>query len=176
MEQNAHSEVVVRELIGWGFDENEYRPSLDAQSQTIAFARSKINARERFATVDPTVTEVPASVTDLMAEQLLRTDLHAEMQDLDWETGIVDIRHLLAFQRRLISDPKHPNSAAPLPNDWPALAALAFGPPVSVAYTTHAINSQEIWLQSTNPTFSYARQQWVRLPLSHSTVEAPFLR
>ena len=151
MEQNTHDEVVIRELIGWGFDENEHRPSLEAQSDAIDFARSKIGSRKHFTTVDPIVKETPASVTDLMAEQLLRPELHTEMQGLNWRTGIVDLRHLLAFQRRLIFDPEHPHPVVPAPNAWPALTALAFGPPISPTYTTVTVSPQEIWLQTTNP-------------------------
>jgi hypothetical protein len=73
------------------------------------------------------------------------------MDGLDWTTGIVDLRRLLAFQRRLIFDDRFAGLKGPAPDDWLALVALAFGPPVPVAYRMLSSNQSELLLQSENP-------------------------
>jgi hypothetical protein len=73
------------------------------------------------------------------------------MHGLDWSAGVVDLRCLLAFQRRLIFDEHFPQPEAPAPDDWRALVALAFGPPIPISYRTVASSASEILLHLENP-------------------------
>jgi hypothetical protein len=79
----------------------------------------------------------------------------AEMQGLEWSVGVVDLRCLLAFQRRLIFDMHFPQPEVPAAEDWPSLIALAFGPPIPIAYTTVVSSASEIQYQSENPNFQF---------------------
>jgi hypothetical protein len=145
------TDVSVRELIGWDLDENEFRPASAIQSGRIESARAIVASRPRFQTTNPAAAETPSSVAALLKEQLLREDLHREMDGLNWSLGVVDLRHLLAFQRRLIFDSEYPQPDAPASEAWPALTALAFGPPVSTAFTTLSSTSAKLVFQSANP-------------------------
>ncbi len=143
--------VSVRELIGWDLDENEFRPASAVQSGRIEAARAIITSRPCFQLANPVGDDTPVSVAALLKDQLLREDLHRELEGLDWSLGVVDFRHLLAFQRRLIFDPEYPQPAAPASAAWPALTALAFGPPVSTAFTMLSSTSAKLVVQSANP-------------------------
>ncbi len=145
------TEVSVRELIGWDLDENEFRPASALQSGRIESARALVASRPCFQTTSPFAAETPAPVAALLKEQLLREDLHREMVGLDWSLGVVDLRHLLAFQRRLIFDSEYPQPDAPASDAWPALTALAFGPRISTAFTTLSSTSANLVFQSANP-------------------------
>ncbi len=94
---------------------------------------------------------MPALVTSLFEEQALRHELQREMDGLDWSLGVVDLRNLLAFQRRLLSDPEYPQACVPEPHDWAALFHVSFGTPQSTAFTTIVSTPTELVLQSANP-------------------------
>jgi hypothetical protein len=147
----ASEQVRVRELVAWGLDENGFRPRIEALPTLIDSACLKVSGGEAFVPADPSFLDAPASVSDLLEQQLSRSDLRSEMNGLNWTTGIVDLRRLLAFQRRLIFDDQSPCLEAPASDDWAALAAFAFGPPVPVAYRTLLSNESELLLQSENP-------------------------
>jgi hypothetical protein len=148
-------QVCVRELVAWGLDENIFRPRIDGLSMKITLAYDEVARREDFVWNDPVVHDVQASVTDLLGAQLQRDDLHDEMTGLDWTTGVVDFRQLLAFQRRLIFDERRPQEDVPNGDDWPALVGFAFGPPAPIAYRTLASNASELLLQSENPSLQF---------------------
>lgn len=145
------TDVHVRELIGWDLDDNEFRPASAVQGGRIESARAIVASRPCFQTTNPVGAETPVFVAALLEEQLLREDLHHEMGGLEWSLGVVDLRHLLAFQRRLIFDPEYPQPAAPASDAWPALTAFTFGPPVSTAFTTLSSTSTKLAFQSANP-------------------------
>jgi hypothetical protein len=84
--------------------------------------------------------------------QLARPDLHAEMLGLDWSPGVVDLRGLLAFQRRLSFHPDAPAIAAPCACDWDGLMGIAFAPPHPVICDVdHDAESKTVIVRSTNP-------------------------
>jgi hypothetical protein len=137
--------VHVRELAAWGLDAYQYRPeTLD--SGKLADARSLVANRQPHQAED---AEQPS--TDLFPDHALRADLRAEMAGLDWHLGIVDLRLLLAFQRRLsLSRPFA--CTAPRPGDADALLHFCFGPPKSAAHTmTREAGSNTFVLQTTDP-------------------------
>lgn len=148
---NLLTHVSVRELVGWDLDENEFRPASAIQGGRIESARAIVASRPCFQITHAVGTETPVSVAALLKDQLLREDLHREMEGLEWSLGVVDLRHLLAFQRRLIFDAEYPQPAAPASETWPALTALAFGPPVSTAFTRLSSTSEKLIFQSANP-------------------------
>jgi hypothetical protein len=147
----AKEQVRVRELVACGLDENGFRPHIEALPAMIDRASRKASGGEAFVPADPRLLEVPVPVLDLLEPQFSRPDLRSEMNGLEWTIGIVDLRQLLAFQRRLIFDDQFPCLEVPAPNDWLALAALAFGPPVPLKYRTLLSNESELLVQSENP-------------------------
>jgi hypothetical protein len=116
----------------------------------IDAARNMLTGPETFAS-DPTLTDVPVSMIDVLSRLGDRIDFRAEMGGLNWSTGIVDLRCLLAFQRRLVFDDRFLHPKPPAQDDWPALAALAFGPPVPFTYRTVVSTESLLVLQSENP-------------------------
>jgi hypothetical protein len=143
--------VRVLELIGWDLDENEFRPASAMQSSRINSARAIVDSRTYVETINPVATEVPSTLAALLKDQLLRQDLRREMQHLEWSLGVVDLRHLLAFQRRLIFDPEYPQPSILATDSWPALIVLTFGSPLSNVFTILSSTPTELVLQSANP-------------------------
>ena len=146
----ATGQVLVRELVAWGLDENGYRPPVDTLPMKIDRARAKLAGSE-FLASSPTIADIPATMNELLGRLNHRADLRAEMDGLDWSTGIVDLRRLLVFQRRLVFDDRFLHPQVPAQDDWPALSALAFGPVVPITYTTLVASESQLVLQSENP-------------------------
>jgi hypothetical protein len=145
------TDVTVRELVGWGFDESPYRPKLAAISQTVTRAAAIAGQRPHYTQYDPILHPHPTDAATALSEVIHRTDLHAEMTGLQWTTGVVDLRRLLAFQRRLLLDDTHAQPTIPLSNDWPALTVLTFGPPATPTCNLLLTNDNHATLQSPNP-------------------------
>jgi hypothetical protein len=157
--------VTVRELVAWGLDESSYRPECVARELTARHgvllarvvsereyphdrrdnARADHGAPFRGCQLDPSTL-----VVEMLAEQAGREDLHAEMAGLEWSTGVVDLRGLIAFQRRLIFDEAFVQEAVPAQADWGALVELAFGRGVTVEYDLVAGDGEWV-LTSANP-------------------------
>ncbi|MGA2251152.1 MAG: hypothetical protein ABSG47_11250 [Terracidiphilus sp.] len=89
---------------------------------------------------------------DTLDAQLSREDLQAEMRGLDWSLGVVDLRLLLAFQRRLSFDSTLPAMTVPSQCDWGDLSEIAFASPNPVACDViHDREKNALILQSSNP-------------------------
>lgn len=78
------------------------------------------------------------------------------MNGLSWSLGVVDLRDLIAFQRRLAFSPAFAKPSIPQAGDWPSLFALSFGPPKPVEYEMTCnreagTSTQTFVLQSANP-------------------------
>jgi hypothetical protein len=91
----------------------------------------------------------------MLQPQRLRPELHAEMRGLDWSLGVVDLRRLIAFQRRLVLDPEVQPLRVPAQEDWQALCGLAFEGRRSLAHCVGQARSHtdgyEVRLHSSNP-------------------------
>jgi hypothetical protein len=152
--------VDVHELTAWGLDEYSYRDNavgldsteLDAQ---IRRASARLAERDPYATTSALLEQETRDIQPLLAMATQREDLHLEYQSLDWTLGVVDLRHLLAFQRRLIFSPSRQASLTPKQGDWPGLVSLAVG---SQRGTEHLLvrndsdtDRLDIGLHSSNP-------------------------
>ena len=141
--------VQIRELAAWGLDPNEYRP--DSSKSRLTHATASV-ARRRFNQSNVLLTPEFEDVRELFDTCAKRPDLLAEMSGLSWSLGVVDLRSLIAFQRRLVLHPGVATTCNPGPRDWPALFALCFGPPKQIEYTmTHNRSIGTLVLQSANP-------------------------
>jgi hypothetical protein len=156
----SSANVDVRELIAWGFDEYPYRSSAiglgpeDFVKQTLS-SQQKLAERNSYMSCSALLGEETESIRHLLAAFEQRTDLQEEYEGLDWALGVVDLRCLLAFQRRLVFSPTRHSPPAPQQDNWPALISLALG---SRKDTRHrllrngrAIDGLDISLHSSNP-------------------------
>lgn len=124
----SSSKVEVHELIAWELDEYPYRNSaMGCRREMVERAQQKLAERECYATCQALLAEESESINHLLAECKQRSDLLAEYEGLDWTLGVVDLRRLLAFQRRLVFAPTQPNSHLPRQDDWPRLLSLTIG-------------------------------------------------
>ncbi len=145
--------VRVRELAGWDLDENEYRPhSFDRKKADRA--RSLVGSRAPFQADNAVLEAGDAELRDMLAQQAARPDLHAEMEGLEWSVGIVDLRLLLAFQRRLTLNPNTLGNAVPAADDWLALINLCFGGAQPIACEM-VQSDTSILFRSSNPNLHF---------------------
>jgi hypothetical protein len=156
------SKVDIHELIGWELDEYPYRSSaLDLSREELAKqieqAKQAIYKRDCYANCSALLEEETESINDLLATGALRTDLRDEYEGLDWMLGVVDLRRLLAFQRRLVFGSYKECSPIPQQDEWPQLISLALSSPRD---TTHQLLSSgggadglDVSLSSSNPDF-----------------------
>ena len=124
--------VDVHELIAWELDEYPYRDSaMDLRREEFAKqverAQQRLAEHECHASCPALLAEESKSLHHLLAEFIQRSDLQAEYEGLDWTLGVVDLRRLLAFQRRLVFSPRRQTSPTPQQDDWSQLIALTLG-------------------------------------------------
>lgn len=145
--------VQVRELIGWGLDPSAYRPASDLIDKVQVRAQQWIATQPPLQHPDPVSATASDVCEALFAEQRKRADLLAEMQGLYWTLGIVDLRSLIAFQRRIVNPAS--SLLPPSPLDWPALFHHSFGPPARLEYTVQSSDSSELVLHTGNPNLHW---------------------
>lgn len=149
-------EVQIRELVAWPLDPYPYRDRAISPPQ-IAAARSR--AAEHFSPFDGATSALHLPWTEdlkpLLSPHLCRPDLKCEYAGFDWTLGVVDLHHLLAFQRRLVLDPALRHDPLPHPDNWPALLDLALNGSRSTTCThsieQHTADRIELTVRSTNP-------------------------
>lgn len=146
----SEKRVRIRELAGWNLDAYEYRPKSFEGAR--AHARWVIDQRPPFEVSDAILENETAALQDSLSLHGSRPDLHAEMAGLVWSLGVVDLRLLLAFQRRLSFTPEFPQISAPSKENWAALIALSFGAPRPVVFDLIRDSVPHTYvLRSTNP-------------------------
>ena len=138
------------ELVAWGFDEYESRPKSFDRKKTVQ-ARDLVVQRSVDYFSSALCQEETRLLRDTFDTQQSRHDLQTEMRSLDWSLGVVDLRRLLAFQRRLSFDSTR---AMPIPpqHDWDSLIEIAFASPNPVVCDMiHDTDKKTVTLQSSNP-------------------------
>jgi hypothetical protein len=165
-DESANRGVIhVRELAGWGFDEYTYRP-LRPDTKTAEASCFRAHNR-KFEQTDVLLNEETAAVRRALAAHAERPDLLVEMKGLKWSLGVVDLRSLIAFQRRLFFNPEFFCPPVPTARDWPALIALAFAQPAAVACNVvHDPDSRTLTLRSTNPNLQLRVMDDAAAPVS----------
>jgi hypothetical protein len=154
------AKVEVHELIAWGIDEYPYRCSARGSNQE-EIAKRVEQSQQRLVTREchvnnPALLEVDTdNILHLLADHAQRADLQEEYQGLNWMLGVVDLRRLLAFQRRLVFSDTQRLLSVPKEDDWSSLVSLAFGQRRSTKhYLVHKEDAAEalnISLHSDNP-------------------------
>jgi hypothetical protein len=158
--------VKIRELAGWGLDDYEYRAQVFAHEK-LAEAKLLVAGRPTFE--QPSVLSATPETTlgDMLAVHAGRPDLLAEMSGLSWSLGIVDLRFLIAFQRRLTFRSEAPPLSIPAGNDWPALIALSFGSAKPIeCELIHDHSTRTVTIRSSNPNLHIRTTNDAASPLS----------
>jgi hypothetical protein len=139
------------ELVAWDFDEYKSRPESIDHERPVK-ARELVVRRQLDHSSSALCQEETRVLRDTLDLQQSRLDLHAEMMGLDWSLGVVDLRRLLAFQRRLSFNSTLPAMTVPLQCDWNRLIEIAFASPNPVICdVVHDTDKKTVILQSSNP-------------------------
>jgi hypothetical protein len=152
----SSSKVEVHELIAWELDEYPYRNSaMSCRREMVERAQQNLAERECHAICPALLAEESESIDRLLAECKQRSDLQTEYEGLDWTLGVVDLRRLLAFQRRLVFTVTQPTSDLPRQDDWPQLLSLTIGLRRSTehhfVHNGNGTGDLDISLHSSNP-------------------------
>jgi hypothetical protein len=156
----SSAKVDVRELIAWGLDEYPYRDSAtgleqDGFAKQIEQAQQRLTQRECYSGCSTLLAEESESIRHLLTASAQRSDLQEEYEGLDWTLGVVDLRRLLAFQRRLVFSLTRQHPLIPQQDDWPELISLAVGPRRGTEHrfvsNCNATGGLDISLHSSNP-------------------------
>jgi hypothetical protein len=154
------AKVEVHELIAWGIDEYPYRCSAVGLNQEeiakrVEQSQQRLVTREYHVNYPALLEEYTDNVVHLLANHAQRADLQEEYQGLNWMLGVIDLRRLLAFQRRLVFSATQRLLPVPKEDDWSSLVSLAFGQRRSTKhYLVHDDDAAEdlnISLHSNNP-------------------------
>lgn len=154
------AKVDVHELIAWGLDDYSYRneatgfDSIELAAR-IRRASARLAERNRYAATSALLEQATRDIQPLLAMAAQREDLNLEYQSLDWTLGVVDLRQLLAFQRRLIFSPSRQVSFTPKQDDWSGLVSLAVasqrGTEHLLVHNASDTDRLDIGLHSSNP-------------------------
>lgn len=138
------------ELVAWGLDLYEGRP--DSYAREAWQSPDWISSREEDFTSSALCEEESAAHRTALELHWQRSDLQAEMIGLDWYLGVVDLRRLLTFQRRLSFNAALPAAIIPQQEDWLGLMQMAFAPPNPVECDLiREADGRTITLRSSNP-------------------------
>lgn len=126
------SKVEVRELIAWELDEYPYRDSAvvlrrEEFAKQVERAHQRLAERECHVGCTALLAEENENIDHLLVACRRRSDLLAEYEGLDWTLGVVDLRRLLAFQRRLVLNSRRHTLHTPRQDNWPELVSLTVG-------------------------------------------------
>jgi hypothetical protein len=146
------TQLRIRELAAWGLDHDEYRPLLfDGDADR---ARALVAGRTPFENRSALVESADCGLRGRLAEQESRADLRAEMAGLDWFLGVVDLRRLIAFQRRIVLAAEAQKTPLPAADDCAGLMNLCFGEPKAVV--CEAVRGKaSVVLRSMNPNLHF---------------------
>lgn len=160
--------VQIRELAGWDLDDYEYRPIITEDK--LVRARTLAEQRHLFEQANPVLTSESYRLKDLLEHHAHRADLLEEMSGLSWTLGIVDLRSLIAFQRRLYFPNGFAHPPVPSADDWPALVAHSFGAAKPPEFErTHDRSRQTLILRSCNPNMHFRIANDATFPLTVHT-------
>jgi hypothetical protein len=153
----------VRELAAWGLDQDQYRPA--SCCGHTGSAEALVSRRTPYEAKSAAVEFSVRGLRDRFAEQELRHDLRFEMAGLDWFLGVVDLRLLLAFQRRIILDSEAQEVPVPAADNWKGLMDFCFAKPAPVLCDT-VRGDASVLLRSTNPNLQFRITDDSSLPIA----------
>lgn len=153
------------ELIAWDFDVYEAR-SQTVDGERLLKAREAVLGRHLDCCSSGLCEKQTLALQEMLDLQKSRDDLQEEMRELNWSLGVVDLRRLLTFQRRLSFHPALSATTIPLPSDWRRLIEIAFAPPNSVTCDLfHDAFNKTLTLRSSNPNLHLRVTQNPAMPV-----------
>jgi hypothetical protein len=96
--------VLVRELVAWDLDVDANRPMIDKIDARAWQAQREIWKRPPHIPVSPILVEETIFLAPQFETRMSSIRASGEFEGLEWNLAIVDLRKLLAFQRRLCFD------------------------------------------------------------------------
>jgi hypothetical protein len=166
MMPHIFSPIRTIELVAWDFDAYKPRPESFDHEKPVK-ARDLVFQRRLDHCSSALCEEETRLLRDTFDTQLSRRDLQAEMRGLDWSIGVVDLRRLLAFQRRLSFDSTLPAMTVPPQCDWGGLIEIAFASPNPVICDViHDREKKTVTLQSSNPNVQLQVTQDPAMPVA----------
>ncbi len=163
--------IAVRELAGWDLDVYPYRPHSIAPASLLPAKRHIVQRVDLKSTTAP-IDGMYDHLRDQLKVEALRPDLQSEMAGLEWTVDIVDLRCLLAFQRRVSFDPSREVPSIPDAQDWSGLINLCFGAEKQVVYqrpdraVQHGSARKEFVLTSNDPNLQIRTSHNPSTPLT----------
>lgn len=158
--------VRVRELAAWGFDNYEYRPKTLEAATLFRIAEMSIS-HSTYEPRNAVLLEETNTLREMFLPYAQRQDLLLEMSGLSWSLGVVDLRSLIAFQRRLTFNGGRAQPSAPNAQDWPSLFAFSFGSSNPIEHeATYDRSTNTITLHSENPNLHACITKDPAYPLS----------
>jgi len=93
----------IRELAAWGFDHPVDRSSLGEEQlrNAACHAQRRLTARTPYPAVPPISVEETRKLVGVLADRKDAVLSSGEFDGLAWELAVVDLRKLIAFQRRI---------------------------------------------------------------------------
>ena len=151
----SEAKMRVKELAAWGLDRDEYRPAVYRGNPDLA--RALVTGRAAFEAMPALVRSGDCGLRERLEEQESRADLRTEMAGLDWFLGVVDLRLLLAFQRRIVLDSEAQEAPVPTADDRVGLIDLidlCFGRPKPIVCDAIRTDASVV-LRSVNPNLHF---------------------
>jgi hypothetical protein len=142
----------IGELAAWGLDEIRDRDDAIAADSLTGLQSRAEECIHRAPAWEPgcaLIQDVPEHLPALLSRHAEREDMRAEFEGLDWRVGVVDLRRLVSFQRRLtLPDQDAAVNSAVL--DWRSLLDIAF-PAGRKSEFTHSVHAAGVTVSSMNP-------------------------
>jgi hypothetical protein len=162
----SNPQVRVRELAGWGLDDYEYRPRASDIAKAIRLAGERSGWQQSSIIVE----NETSMLGDTLAMLATRPDLVSEMSGLAWSLGVIDLRPLVAFQRRLFLYTKFSQISVPPVGDWAGLLDLCLGAVAPLDFEIlHNISTNTLVIRSSNPNLHLRTTNHKVFPLSLHT-------
>jgi hypothetical protein len=150
----------IMELAAWGLDESPDRCcaiSADDLDSSRAQAEGCIQYAPAWEPRSALVQDAPEHWSALLSGHAERNDMRTEFEGLDWHIGIVDLRSLVSFQRRLVlPEQEAADDSGAL--DWPSRVDLAF-PARRDSEFIHVVHTAGLTLYSENPDINVRFKQ-----------------
>lgn len=147
--------VLVRELIAWDLDADGNRPIPADTLESQAWQAQKVVWRRAPHLPSSSILpEETASQASLLESRIPLIRESGEFDGLRWRLAIVDLRKLLAFQRRLCFDLPLPASSLKISSTWEDLLEFALpGKSANESPSVVNLSETEIEVRSGNPNF-----------------------
>jgi len=141
-------ENLIRELAAWGLDDSSDRPASERTARTKAHAEECLASLLDWNCRSARVEDVAADIQNVLSCNAERDDLREEFDGLEWTLGVVDLRRLVSFQRRLVLHEEMIEGTEP--RDWAARVQLSL-PYCRTSDFESELHSSGLTLSSENP-------------------------